>query len=235
MTEVLRLGDLEIAVQFKDVKNVHLSVHPPQGRVTLVAPLGTRKEAVRAFAASKLSWIRAKQLQLAAQRRETPRQYVSRESHMLWGKRYLLKVVEGNQQPKVTVGHSAITLTVRPGSTRDKRDAVMRAWHRSLLHEAIPRLVAKWEKRLGVKVASYAIQQMKTKWGSCNRKHRRIRINSELVKKPKELLEYIVVHEILHLLAPTHSDEFRMLLGKHFPSWHEARAELNELPIAGEF
>ena len=235
MTEVLQLGDLEITVQFKDVKNVHLSVHPPQGRVTIVAPVGTRKEAVRAFAASKLNWIRSKQLQLAAQRRETPRQYVSRESHMLWGKRYLLKVVEVNQQSKVTVGHSAITLTVRPGSTRDKRDAVMRAWHRSLLHEAIPRLVAKWENKLGVKVASYAIQQMKTKWGSCNRKNRRIRINSELVKKPKELLEYIVVHEILHLLAPTHSDDFRMLLDKHFPSWHEARAELNELPIAGEF
>jgi predicted metal-dependent hydrolase len=233
--EVLQLGDLEIEVQFKDIKNVHLSVHPPQGRVTLVAPLGTRKEAVRAFAASKLSWIRAKQLQLAAQRRETPRQYVSRESHMLWGKRYLLKVVEVNQQPKVTVGHSAITLTVRPGSTRDKRDAVMRAWHRSLLHESIPRLVAKWENKLGVKVASYAIQQMKTKWGSCNRKNRSIRINSELVKKPKELLEYIVVHEILHLLAPTHSDKFRMLLDKHFPSWQEARAELNKLPIAGEF
>jgi predicted metal-dependent hydrolase len=231
MTETIRLGDVVIAMTHKDIKHVHLSVHPPDGRVTLVAPLGTRTEVARAYAVSRLPWIRAKQSELRGQAREPVRQYVTRESHYVWGKRYLLSVVERDEKPSVKLDHRRITLSVRPGSDRAKREVVMHAWHRALLHQEVPRLIGKWEPILEVDVAAYFLQRMKTKWGSCNRRARNIRLNTELVKKPKDLLEYVVVHEMLHLIAPTHSERFVELLSRHLPGWREARAELNELPV----
>lgn len=234
MTETIQLGDIAIDVTRKDVKHVHLSVHPPGGRVTLVAPTATRLEVARAYAASKLGWIRDQQAKLRGQARESPREFVERESHYLWGRRYLLSVVEKDAKPSVRFSHRRITLTLRPGSTRAKRDDVMQQWHRSLLHEVVPGLIRKWESRLGVKVTGYFLQRMKTKWGGCNHHARNIRLNTELVKKPKDLLEYVVVHEMLHLIEPTHSEKFLAILQKHYPTWHEARIELNALPLTGE-
>lgn len=234
MVETIRLGEFAIAVERKSVKNVHLSVHPPNGRVTLVAPNGTRLEVVRAYAATRLGWIRKQQATLRGQAREPRRQYVERESHYLWGRRYLLSVVERNAKPSVSVGHRRITLSVRAGSTRLTRERVIQAWHRDLLHEAVPPLIAKWERNLSVKVSAYFLQRMKTKWGSCNSSTRTIRLNTELIKKPKDLLEYIVVHELAHLIEPTHSARFAALLERNYPSWREARAELNELPLGAE-
>jgi predicted metal-dependent hydrolase len=234
MTETIQLGDIVIAVSRKAVKNVHLSVHPPTGHVTLVAPAGTRLEVARAYAISKLGWIRDQQAKLKDQARETPRQFVERESHYLWGRRYLLSVVEKETKPAVTLDHRRITLTVRPGSKLAKREEVMQEWHRSLLHEAVPALIKKWEAKLGVKVSGYFLQRMKTKWGGCNHRAGNIRLNTELVKKPKDLLEYVVVHEMLHMVEPTHSEHFVALLEKYYPTWREARAELNELPLAAE-
>ncbi len=234
MTENIRLGDIDIAVTCKAVKNVHLSVHPPAGHVTLVAPTGTRLEVARAYAISKLGWIRDQQVKLLAQARETPRQFVERESHYLWGRRYLLSVVEKDVKPAVSRDHRRITLTVRPGSSLAKRQEVVEEWHRALLHETVPALIRKWETRLGVKVSGYFFQRMKTKWGGCNHRAGNIRLNTELIKKPKDLLEYVVVHEMLHLLEPTHSERFVVLLEQHYPTWREARAELNELPLAAE-
>jgi len=231
MSETIRLGEIAIAVTRKDVKHVHLSVHPPSGRVSLVAPTGTRLEVARAYAISRLGWIRARQTELRAQAREPRRALVTRESHYLWGKRYLLKVVEREGKPSVTLDHRRITLTVRPGSDRAKRAAVLHAWHKSLLHGAVPPLIEKWEKRLKVRVAQYFLQRMKTKWGSCNPSASHIRLNTELVKKPKDLLEYVVVHEMVHLRVPTHSERFVELLSHHYPGWKEARAELNTLPL----
>jgi predicted metal-dependent hydrolase len=234
MAETIQLGDIVIAVIRKAVKNVHLSVHPPAGHVTLVAPAGTRLEVARAYAISKLGWIRDQQAQLQGQARETPRQFVERESHYLWGRRYLLSVIEKEARPAVTLDHRRITLTVRPGSTLAKREAVMQKWHRALLHGVVPALIQKWEAKLGVKVAGYFLQRMKTKWGGCNHRAGTIRLNTELVKKPRDLLEYVVVHEMLHLVEPTHSERFVALLERHYPMWREARAELNELPLAAE-
>jgi predicted metal-dependent hydrolase len=231
MGETIRLGDVAIAFTRKDVKHVHLSVHPPGGRVTLVAPTGTRHEVARAYAISKLGWIRNQQSKLRTQARETPRRFVTRESHYVWGRRYLLVVIEKDGKPSVRLSHRRITLAVRPGSTRAKREAVMHGWHRSLLHEAVPKLVQKWEGRLGVTVSAYFLQRMKTKWGGCNHRARNIRLNTELVKKPKDLLEYVVVHEMAHLNEPTHSARFIALLDRHYPRWREARQELNELPL----
>jgi predicted metal-dependent hydrolase len=234
MIETIQLGDIAIEVTRKDVKHVHLSVHPPSGRVTLVAPKATRLDVARAYAASKLGWIRDQQAKLQAQARETPREFVERESHFLWGRRYLLSVREEETKPSVRLSHRSITLTARPGSTQAKREAVMQEWHRSLLHEAVPELIRKWEPKLGVVVTGYFLQRMKTKWGSCNHRARNIRLNTELVKKPKDILEYVVVHEMLHLIAPTHSEKFLALLSKHYPTWREVRAELNELPLGAE-
>ena len=217
MAETIQLGDITIAVTRKDIKNVHLSVHPPNGRVTLVAPKATRLEVARAYAVSKLGWIRDQQVKLRSQARETPRQFVERESHYLWGRRYLLSVVEKDEKPSVQLGHRKVTLTVRPGSSKAKREAVMHEWHKSLLHDVLPGLIKKWEAKLGVKVSSYFLQRMKTKWGGCNHRARNIRLNTELVKKPKDLLEYVVVHEMIHLIEPTHSERFIVLLSAHYP------------------
>ena len=234
MTETIHIGDLSIQVTKKDVKNVHLSVHPPDGRVTLVAPTATRLEVARAYAISKLSWIREQQRKLKNQARETPRQFIERESHYLWGRRYLMTVLHRAAKPCVTLDHKRITLTVRPGSDARRRAEVIHEWHKSILHEVVPRLIKKWEPKLEVKVANYFLQRMKTKWGSCNHKAGHIRLNTELVKKPKDLLEYVIVHEMVHLLEPTHSDRFMAILGEHYPTWREARAELNELPLTAE-
>jgi predicted metal-dependent hydrolase len=232
MEETIQLGEIAIVIARKDIKNVHLSVHPPSGRVTLVAPLGTRPEVARAYAVSKLGWIRDQQAKLRGQARETPRQFVERESHYLWGRRYLLSVREEDAKPSVRLDHRRILLTVRPASSKLVREAAIHEWHKSLLHVAVPKLIQKWEPRLGVKVAGYFLQRMKTKWGGCNHRAGHIRLNTELVKKPKDLLEYVIVHEMLHLIAPTHSDAFLTLMDKHYPAWREARAELNELPLA---
>jgi predicted metal-dependent hydrolase len=234
MNQTIRLGEIVIAVTRKDIKHVHLSVHPPNGRVTLVAPSGTRLEVARAYAASKLGWIRNQQSKLRAQARETPRRYIERETHHLWGRRYLLSVVYQDSKPFVALGHHRITLHVRQGSSQSMRERVIREWHRSLLHDAAPLLIAKWERRLDVKVRGYYLQRMKTRWGSCNPAMRTIRLNTELARKPKDLLEYIVVHEMIHLIEPTHNERFTALLARHFPSWREAKAELNELPLGSE-
>ena len=234
MTETIHIGDLSIQMTKKDIKNVHLSVHPPDGRVTLVAPTATRLEVARAYAISKLSWIREQQRKLKNQARETPRQFIERESHYLWGRRYLMTVLHRDAKPCVTLDHKRITLTVRPGSDARRRAEVIHEWHKSILHEVVPTLIKKWEPKLEVKVADYFLQRMKTKWGSCNHKAGHIRLNTELVKKPKDLLEYVIVHEMVHLLEPTHSDRFMAILGEHYPTWREARAELNELPLTAE-
>ena len=234
MTETIRLGEVSIRVTRKDVKNVHLSVHPPSGRVTLTAPAATRPEVARAYAISKLRWIREQRSALLAQARETPRRFVERESHPLWGRRHLLSVRYEECKPFVALDHKRITLTVRPGSDARQRAEVIHAWHKSLLHEAVPPLIRKWEPKLDVSVTRYFLQKMKTKWGSCNHEANHIRLNTELVKKPRDLLEYVVVHEMAHLREPTHNDRFVEILDEHWPQWREARQELNELPLSAE-
>jgi predicted metal-dependent hydrolase len=234
MNKIIQLGDISIRLTRKAVKHVHLSVHPPEGRVSLVAPTSTRAEVARAYAISKLAWIRTQQAQFSEQARESPRRFITRETHYLWGRRYLLSVEHQAAKPTVRLGHRQITLFVRHGSTDAARARVMHEWHKFLLHEVVPRLIAKWEPRLSVQVAGYFLQRMKTKWGGCNPRRKHIRLNTELAKKPKDLLEYVIVHEMLHLIEPTHSDRFITLLTEHYPSWREARAELNDLPLTAE-
>lgn len=234
MSETIQLGTLSILVTKKDIKNVHLSVHPPDGRVTLVTPKATRLEVARAYAISKLGWIRNQQEKLTKQARETPRHFIERESHYLWGRRHLMTIQYREAKPAVSLDHKRIKLTVRAGSDAKKRAEVIHEWHKALLHAVVPALIKKWEPKLKVKVTSYFLQRMKTKWGSCNQKAGHIRLNTELVKKPKDLLEYVIVHEMAHLLEPAHNDRFVAILDKQYPTWREARAELNELPLTAE-
>lgn len=234
MSSSLKLGNLDIDVMFKDIKNVHLSVYPPAGRVRIAAPMHMKLDTVRLFAISKLDWIRLQQAKLAHQERETPRDYLDRESHYVWGKRYLLKIVEEEAAPRVELTPRTIRLHVRPGADRARKRAVLENWYRQQLHTAIPPLRAQWEPLLGVAVARYFVQQMKTKWGGCNPAKRNVRINTELAKKPPQCLEYIFVHELAHLLAPTHNALFVSVMDRFMPDWQTRREQLNQLPVRHE-
>ena len=193
----------------KDIKNIHLSVYPPAGRVRISAPLRMSLDTIRVFAISKLGWIKQQQQKLREQERETPREYLDRESHYVWGKRYLLKMVEIDEPPsrRTEAQPDAATGASRHRSRRTKQ-AIVDAWYREQLKEAALPLIAKWEPLLGVKVRKLFVQRMKTKWGSCNPASASIRLNTDLAKKPRECLEYIVVHEMVHLLEPTHNKRF---------------------------
>lgn len=234
MQTQIQLGDIKIDIVFKDIKNIHLSVYPPDGRVHISAPERLDLETVRVYAISKLDWIKQQQRKMRAQQRETPREYLERESHYVWGKRYLLKIIEHAHPPKVDLQHNQLTLFVRPGSAPEKRKSVLDAWYRGLLKEAVPPLIQKWEPILDVSVDRFTIQHMKTRWGSCTHEKASIRLNTELAKKPPECLEYIVVHEMVHLLEPTHNAYFIALMDKFLPHWINYRNLLNDLPVRHE-
>lgn len=234
MGDRFQIGDLDVEVIRKDIKNVHLGVLPPSGRVRVSAPPHVKTETLRIHVLSRLQWIRKRREKMRAQARETPRDYVERESHYLWGKRYLLSLVEKEAAPKVEMTHRKMLLQIRPGTPPAKRAGILMTWYRDRLREALPPLVSRWEQVLGVKVKRISIRHMKTKWGSCHAWNQHILLNTELAKKPEYLLEYVLVHEMLHLLEPTHNERFLALLQRHYPSWREARAALNELPLAAE-
>jgi predicted metal-dependent hydrolase len=231
MIRQLQLGDIAVDVEFKDIKNVHLSVYPPTGRVRIAAPARMKLDTVRVFAISRLTWIKQQQRKLRAQERETPREYLDRESHYAWGKRYLLTVIERDQAPDVTLKPNRLIFAVRPGTDIATKEAVMAQWYRDQIKLAVPELITRWESVLGVRVQRFFVQQMKTRWGSCNPRARTIRLNTELAKKPKECLEYIVAHEMVHLLEPSHNARFVALMDQHMPKWQFYRQRLNRLPV----
>ena len=234
MPTQVHLGDMAVDVVRKDIKNVHLSVHPPTGRVSIAAPTRMSLDTIRVFAISKLAWIRQQQQKLLEQQRETPREYLNRESHYVWGRRYLLKVIEANQPPSVELSHTRMILRVRPAWNQEKMQELLAAWYREQLRTAMPPLIAKWEPLLGVKVDRIFVQRMKTKWGGCNPRDRNIRLNTDLAKKPPECLEYIVVHEMAHILEPTHNTRFIALMDHFMPKWQSCRQNLNRLPVRHE-
>jgi predicted metal-dependent hydrolase len=230
----IQLGDIGVDVVRKDIRNVHLSVHPPTGRVRIAAPERMSHDTVRVFAIGKLPWIKKQQHKLREQERETPREYIDRESHCVWGRRYLLKVVEGDQPAAVELIRSRMILRVRPGASTAKRQAILEEWHREQLRNAVPPLIKKWERLMGVRVRRFFVQRMKTKWGSCNHRAGSIRLNTDLARKPRECLEYIVVHEMAHLLEPTHNARFMALMDQFMPKWQSHREALNRLPVRHE-
>lgn len=230
----LRLGETRVEVVRKGVRNVHLTVHPPTGRVRLTAPGHLGDDAIRAFAIARLGWIRRQQARFRGQERETPRDLVSRETHLVWGRRVLLEVVEQDAAPRVEVSPRRLTLRVRPGTPREKRAALLEAWYRARLRAAIPALVSRWGQRLGVTVRRVFVQRMKTRWGSANPRAGTIRLNTELARKPPACLEYLVAHEMAHLREPRHDPRFVGLMDSVLPNWRGVRRALNDLPVRHE-
>lgn len=234
MANDLQLGELSIEVVRKGIKHLHLSVLPPQGRVRISAPERLSGESIRAFAVSKLPWIRRQRRKLSEQEREIRRDFVDRESHYLWGNRFLLQVEEVEERPRVTLEGRRLHLTVRPDTDRDRREALVARWYRDQVRTEAAALIARWEERLGVRVERFFVQHMKTRWGTCNPTARSIRLNTELAKKPPECLEYIVVHEMVHLLEASHGERFVALMDQHLPRWQSARDRLNRFPVRHE-
>jgi predicted metal-dependent hydrolase len=234
MAARLDLGGIPVEVTFKEIKNVHLSVYPPTGRVRVSAPARMSLDTIRVFAISKLGWIKQQQRKLREQERETLREYLNLESHYLWGKRYLLRVIEGDQAPSIEVQHSRLLLRVHPETTEEKKQEIVAQWYRDQIKVAVPALITRWAPVMGVMVEGFYVQQMKTKWGSCNPRAGTIRLNTELAKKPKECLEYIVVHEMAHMLEPTHNVRFIALMDRFMPNWRLRRDHLNQLPVRHE-
>ena len=219
----------------KDIKNLHLAVYPPDGRVRVAVPLLIDDEAVRLAVISKLAWIKRQQALFRGQDRQSAREYVSRESHYYWGDRYLLNVAYHDAPPQVVVRNkTTLDLFVREGSDAAKRERVLQEWYRQQLKAAIPPLIARWEPIIGVKVAQWRVKRMKTRWGTCNEQARRIWLNLELVKKPPQCLEYIVVHEMVHLLERHHNERFVAYMDEFMPQWRLFRDELNQAPLAHE-
>ena len=227
----INVGDISINVIHKDIKNVHLSVHPPQGRVTISAPLRMDLETIRLFSISKLGWIRKQQEKLKKQKREAPREYISRESHFYLGQRYLLKVIEQKAKPKVVLKHNTIELYIRKGTSKAKKEKILQGWYREQLKKIALQYVEKLEKKINVKVTEICIRKMKTKWGTCNSNAKRIWLNTELAKKPIESIEYILIHEMVHFLERNHNGKFTAYMDKFFPKWKHLREELNRAPL----
>lgn len=234
MHDVLELGNLRVEVTRKAVKHVHLSVLPPAGKVRVTAPQSMALDTIRLFLVSKLTWIRSQQRKLLSQDRETPREFLNKESHYVWGKRYLLEVVHVDGVPKVSLSPRKLQLRARPDANPTRCEEVLDAWYRQQVRDALPALLAKWEPLLKIKAKRVFVQRMKTKWGSCTPESGYIRLNTDLAKKPPEALEYIVVHELVHLLEPTHNERFVALMDLYLPHWQHLRKQLNRLPLRHE-
>lgn len=231
MPTEIKLGDVAVDVVLKDIKHLHLSVHPPTGRVRISAPLRMSLDTIRVFAISKLQWIRQQQKRLREQEREPAREYLDHESHYVWGKRCLLEVRLSEEPSGVLLNHRRLILIVRPGTKRQARDAMLAQWYRDEVRGVASAFIKKWEPNLRVQVRQCFVQQMKTKWGSCNPDTRTLRLNTELAKKPKDCLDYVVLHEMVHILEPTHGERFISLMDQFMPRWQAVREKLNRLPV----
>lgn len=234
LQQTLKLGEISVRVVRKDIRNVHLSVYPPTGAVRISAPSHMKLDTIRVFAISKLSWIKQQQRKLRDQQRESPREYLNRESHYVWGRRCLLSVAINGGPPSIELTHRRLVVRVDSSTNRSRIDAVVEKWYRNQVREAVPALLEKWEPLIGVTVDRIFVQRMKTKWGSCSRNTRSIRLNTDLAKKPPQCLEYIVVHEMIHLIEPTHNARFVALMDGYMPHWRHHRQQLNRLPVRHE-
>jgi predicted metal-dependent hydrolase len=232
MVEEIILGDIRAEVIKKDIKNVHLSVHPPNGRVRIAAPQRMDLETIRIFTISKLAWIKKQQQRFENQQREPQREYLNRESHYFLGTRYLLRVRETEGPTGIVHKVHKLELHVRRSSTTENRKKMLDEWYRAELKSLAADLIDKWEARMKVSVSEYGIKRMKTKWGTCNREAKRIWLNLELAKKPIQCIEYIVVHEMVHLLERNHNERFIAYMNKFLPQWRHLKEELNRLPVS---
>ena len=228
MAQKLQIEDITIDIEYKKIKNIHLRVCPPDGRVRISAPVRVDRGYLRDFAVSRLDWIRKQQERIKSIRPASQAEYLSGETHYFRGKPYILELVEQTSRPCVIILGNVLRLCVRPGATLEKRRSVMEEWYRSRLAEVLPDIAGYWEKIIGVSAAECKIKRMKTKWGTCNKKARRIWINLELAKKSPECLTYVVIHELVHLLERGHNHVFYGYMDRFFPLWKQYKRELNQ-------
>ena len=231
----IEIRGIEVEIVRKDIKHLHLGVYPPEGRVRVAAPLRLDDDAVRLAVISRLAWIRRKRAEFEGQDRQSRREFVTGESHYFEGRRYRLDVIESGGPTGIRLRNNAwMEMRVRSSADRDGREALLFRWYRARLRERIPAMVAKWEPKIGVTVAEWRIRRMKTRWGTCNPEAGRIWLNSELAKKPVSCLEYVVVHEMIHLIERAHNDQFRRILDRVLPGWGARLDELNQAYLGDE-
>ena len=225
---LIQISDIDINIERKDIKNLHIAVYPPNGRVRVASPLNIDDEAIRLAVISRLSWIKREIKSFKEQRRESKREMVSGESHYFLGKRYLLDVLYDSKKHYIALKHSKIELHIKPNTTTENRYKLLQEWYRRELNKIVSKLIDKWEKRIDVKLDSWQIKRMKTKWGSCNIENKSILINLYLARTPIECIEYIIVHELIHLLERHHNDNFKMYMNRFSPEWEKCRNMLNQ-------
>ena len=230
----LTVRGIDIDVIYKDIKNLHIGVYPPFGRVRVAAPERLTEEAIRLAIVQRLSWIKKQQDRLRSAERQSAREMVSGESHYVWGSRLRLEIIEQPGRSKIETSGSKLRLFVPPGTEPDQRRRVLDAWYRRQLKALIPDLIPKWEPIVGKEVTGWTVRRMKTKWGSCNPKSGRISLNLELAKKHPGCLDYIIVHEMIHLRERKHGDRFTALMDDYLPNWRALRDQLAETPLAHE-
>lgn len=230
----LTVSGIDVDVVYKHIKNLHIAVYPPLGRVRVAAPERFDDDTIRLAVVQRLPWIKKQREQLRSATRQSEREMVTGESHYVWGQRYRLKVVNEPGKTRVEVSGNKLTLHAPVDSTGEQRRAAMEQWHRDALKQAIPELIAKWEPIIGRQVSKWTVRRMKTKWGSCNRESAHLWFNLELAKKNPNCLEYIVVHEMTHLLERNHNQRFTELIDGLLPDWRARRDQLNSSPLREE-
>lgn len=232
---MLKVGLVEALIVRKTIKNVHLSVLPPEGRVRVTAPVAMNDDAIRILLATRLGWINRQQTKFRNQQRQTAREYVSGESHYLFGKRYRLEVRHEDAPPRVEVKNNGkLLLFVRPNASSAKRHEVVTEWYRTELHRLLEDMIPRWQDKIGVRPSVWTIKRMRTRWGTCNKDAGRILLNLELAKKPVTCIEYVVVHELLHLIEKKHNEGFVSLMTKFLPKWRHEKQELNRFILSHE-
>jgi hypothetical protein len=230
----IQIENITVEIRKKNIKNLHLRVTPPTGSVRISAPARMDLDTIRDFAVSKLGWIKKHQARLKNREREVSKEFISGETHTYLGKRYLLNVIEHNKPPKVVFNHETIEMHLRPNTGLEKRKTILDVWYRQKLKELIPDLILKYEEIMKVKVSEFGVKKMKTRWGSCNVKVKRIWLNLELAKRSIECIEYLVVHEMTHFLERRHNKRFTAFMDMFLPGWRFVKAELNKRPLCHE-
>jgi predicted metal-dependent hydrolase len=230
--KIIAVNDLSVEVIKKDIKNIHVAVCPPNGRVRVATPLKVEDETVKQIVLTKMAWIKRQQKKFGSQERQTKREYVSGESHYFMGNRYRLNVIPTEEKPRIEIKRKTrIDMYIKPQTSTEKREELLDAFYRQALKNQIPPLLAKWEEKTGLKPSEIRIKKMKTKWGTCNQKKQRIWLNLELAKKPARCTEYVFVHEMVHLIEKNHTEKFKTILKELLPNWQQAKTELNRAPL----
>jgi predicted metal-dependent hydrolase len=226
MTKTFTLGNIPVTVEYKNIKNLRMTVYPPDGRVCISAPKSAAWEFIQSFAVSKIPWIE-KHREKFRRNVTAKNRFQNHEIHYVWGSPYKLELVERRGHPKIVLGEGILRFHTRPDATKEQKQKILDNWYRDILREVIPRFIQKWEPVIGVIVKGFFLRKMKSHWGSCNCQKQTIRLNTELVKKPPECLEYVLVHEMIHIIEPSHNRNFYGLMNKFLPAWKHIRKKMN--------